>query len=117
MLPKAQGISLSSEFTDKLKTLQPNDVIPVWVDIEAWVDRFNDTYLPADPALYGIRWIMITFAPDVSARNRDIWEIDDKKSLKGRNIVDRFGKGFWLCLSLRGRLLVSTIRSGFILFC
>ena len=69
MLPKAQGISLSSEFTDKLKTLQPNDVIHVWVDIEAWVDRFNDTYLPADPALYGIRWIMITFAPGVKQNN------------------------------------------------
>jgi len=52
-----------------LKSLQPNDWILVWVDVEARVDKFGDKYLYADPALYGINWIMITFDPDIGQNN------------------------------------------------
>lgn len=47
------------------KTLQPGDKILTWIDINATVDHFGYYYLPADPSLYGIKWITITFAPDI----------------------------------------------------
>lgn len=48
------------------KTLQPDDSMLVWIDINATVDHFGGYYLPADPSLYGINWAIITFAPDIS---------------------------------------------------
>jgi len=48
------------------KTLQLNDRILVWIDINATMDRFSNYYLPADPSVYGIKWVTITFAPDIN---------------------------------------------------
>ncbi|MBX5326093.1 MAG: hypothetical protein ACQXXH_04690 [Candidatus Bathyarchaeia archaeon] len=48
-----------------VRALQPDDKILVWIDINATGDRFGGHYLPADPSLYGIKWTIITFAPDM----------------------------------------------------
>lgn len=48
------------------KTLQPDDKLLVWIDINSTVDRLGFHYLPADPTLFGIKWIIISFAPDIS---------------------------------------------------
>jgi len=64
--------NVDSRLEESLKDLQPNDLVLVWVDIQAWIDRNNDTWLPADPAFYGIKWILITFDPDIE-QNHLFW--------------------------------------------
>jgi hypothetical protein len=61
------------------KTLQPDDSMLVWIDINATVDHFGGYYLPADPSLYGIKWVMITFAPDIS-QSRLFWCLAESKA-------------------------------------
>jgi len=59
------SIGLEPELAESLKNLRTNEIVLLWVDIKALMDGFGNAYLPEDPALYGIRWIMITFDPNI----------------------------------------------------
>lgn len=61
---EAKG-ALNSKLIRTAKTLQPDDKLLVWIDINATMDRFSNYYLPADPSLYGIKWVTITFDPGI----------------------------------------------------
>jgi len=50
------------------RTVRPNDTLLVWIDINA-TGRYH---LPADPSLYGVRRIAITFSPDIE-ESRLLW--------------------------------------------
>jgi hypothetical protein len=57
---------LSSELIEAARALEPDDRLLVWIDINATVNCFGHKYLPADPRLYAIKWVTITFAPDMN---------------------------------------------------
>jgi hypothetical protein len=49
--------------------LQSNDTVLAWIDVQARVSESDSKYLPADPALFGINWIMICFDPEIDQNN------------------------------------------------
>lgn len=57
------------EVIETARTLKPDETMLVWIDINATVDVYNDYWLPADPTLYGIKWVTITFDPDIKQSN------------------------------------------------
>lgn len=76
-----------SELNEKLKSLDPKDIVLVWIDIQARTDSFNEVYLPEDPALRGIRWILITFDPNIE-QNHQFWVLAEVKAGKVQEISE-----------------------------
>ena len=64
----------------------PHIKLLVWVDIKACVDRFNHHWLPGDPALNGIHWILITFDPDIET-NHLFWCLAEVKAEEVEGIL------------------------------
>jgi serine protease AprX len=53
------------EVMQAARYVEPEDKMLVWVDINATMDCFGEPYLPADPSLYGLKWITITYASNI----------------------------------------------------
>jgi serine protease AprX len=60
---------LARTLDTRLESLQSNENFLAWIDVQASVNEFGDKPLPADPALYGINWILISYAPDIEKNN------------------------------------------------
>jgi len=71
-------IKLDPHLETVIENLQPNEWILAWVDVEACVSGLGGRYLPGDPALYGINWIMITSDPDIE-QNDTFWVLAEVK--------------------------------------
>jgi serine protease AprX len=85
--PSSESAFIDPKLQEKLKSLDPSDIILVWIDVQARVDRFNNLYLPEDPAVCGIRWILITFDPKAN-ENHLFWVLAEVRSGKVQEISE-----------------------------